>query len=153
VDKDVSSTTGEKEPTMLKQLAVTGLAALSLAACGTAASTTATPSSSATPSSTAGSANSGTGIGDGAPTYVSQFRQQFPDLAAGKTNAQILSDGEADCADMAAARKLTTPAMAHRYGLDDSAVAQFTLYNIALLSEFTLCGIRGARDRSGKSRS
>jgi hypothetical protein len=121
---------------MLKQLAVTGLAALSLAACGAAASTTAPAPSSAR------SASSGVGIGDGAPTFVSQFRQQFPGLATGRTNAQILSDGEADCADMAAAGKVTTPAMAQRYGLDDTAIGQFTLYNIALLAEFTLCGIR-----------
>jgi hypothetical protein len=32
--------------------------------------------------------------------------------------------------------------MAERYGLSDSAADQFTLYNIALLGTFTLCGIR-----------
>ena len=47
-------------------------------------------------------------IGDGSSTYVSQFRKQFPWLAEGKTGQQILSDGEADCSDMAAAGKLTT---------------------------------------------
>jgi hypothetical protein len=50
-------------------------------------------------------------VGVGARTYISQFRQQFPWLAEGKTDRQILSDGEADCADVAAAVELTTPAM------------------------------------------
>jgi hypothetical protein len=45
-------------------------------------------------------------------------------------------------ADMAAAEKLTTPAMAKRYGLSNSTADQFTLSNIALLATFTLCGIR-----------
>jgi hypothetical protein len=120
---------------MLKQLIVTGVAALSLAGCGAAVSTVVLPAS------TAGSATAGAGTGDGA-TFVSQFRKQFPALAEGKTDRQILSDGQADCDDMAAAGKLTTPAMARRYGLDNSGVGQFTLYNIALLAEFTLCGIR-----------
>jgi hypothetical protein len=82
------------------------------------------------------------GIGDGAPTYVSQFRKQFPTLAEGKSDGQILSDGEADCADMAAARELTTPAMAHRHGLGNSTADKFTLTNAALLATFTLCGLR-----------
>jgi hypothetical protein len=87
-------------------------------------------------------ATAGVGIGAGAPTYISQFRQQFPALAKGKTNEQILSDGEADCSDMAAAGKLTTASMANRYGLSDSTADQFTLYHIGLLATFTLCGPR-----------
>jgi hypothetical protein len=42
----------------------------------------------------------------------------------------------------APARMLTTASMAKRYGLSDSTADQFTLYNIALLATFTLCGIR-----------
>ncbi len=122
---------------MLKRLIFTGVALTSLAACGTVEST-AIPSANPSPVST----NPGVGIGDGAPTYISQFRQQFPGLAEGKTNEQILSDGEADCSDMAAARKLTTASMAKRYGLSDSTADQFTLYNVALQASFTLCGIR-----------
>jgi hypothetical protein len=123
---------------MLKQLIIGGVAVTSLAACGPVESTLIPPAS---PSASA-SASPGAGIGDGAPTYVSQFRRQFPWLAGGKTDRQILSDGEADCADMAAARKLTTPAMAKRYGLGSSTADQFTLSNIVLLATFTLCGIR-----------
>jgi hypothetical protein len=124
---------------MLKRLILTGVigvAVASLAACGPAGSTGSSANSPSVP------ASQGAGIGDGAPTYVSQFRQQFPGLAAGKTDEQILSDGEADCSDMAAAGKLTTASMAKRYGLSDSTVDQFTLYNVALLTTFTLCGIR-----------
>lgn len=121
---------------MLKQLIIGGVAIASLAACGPVEST-------AIPSSTqSAAASAGTGIGDDASTYVSQFRQQFPQLADGKTGQQILSDGEADCADMAAAGKLTTPVMAKRYALGNSTADQFTLSNIALLATFTLCGIR-----------
>ena len=122
---------------MLKRLIFIGLAITSLAACGSAGST-GIPSVN----SPSVSANPGVGIGDGAPTYVSQFRQQFPGLAEGKTGEQILTDGEADCSDMAAAGKLTTASMTKRYGLSDSTADQFTLYNIALLATFTLCGIR-----------
>jgi hypothetical protein len=43
---------------------------------------------------------------------------------------------------MAAAGKLTTASMANRYGLSDSTADQFTLYNVALLATFTLCGPR-----------
>ena len=39
-------------------------------------------------------------------------------------------------------RMLTTASMAKRYGLSDSTANQFTLHNIALLTTFTLCGIR-----------
>ena len=120
----------------LKQLLTGGVVVASLAACGSVESASVphvTPSLSAT---------TGAGIGDGAPTYVSQFRQQFPWLAEGKSDQQILSDGQADCADMAAAGKLTTPAMAKRYGLGNSTADQFTLSNIALLTTFTLCGLR-----------
>lgn len=121
---------------MLKQLIIGGVIVASLAACGPVESTMTSPASPSAPTS------QGVGIGDGAPTYVSQFRQQFAWLAEGKTNRQILSDGEADCADMAAAGKLTTPAMASRYGLGNSTADRFTLSNIALLATFTLCGIR-----------
>jgi hypothetical protein len=87
-------------------------------------------------------ATAGVGIGAGAPTYISQFRRQFPALAEGKTDEQILRDGEADCSDMAAAGKLTTASMANRYSLSDSTADQFTLYNVGLLATFTLCGPR-----------
>ena len=87
-------------------------------------------------------ATPGVGIGDGAPTYIGQFRGQFPALADGKSDQQILSDGEADCSDLSAAGKLTTASIAGRYGLGDSAADQFTLYNLALLATFTLCGPR-----------
>jgi hypothetical protein len=122
---------------MRKRLIFTGVLIVSLAACGSVEST-------GIPSANSPSvpANQGAGIGNGAPTYVSQFRQQFPGLAEGKTDEQILSDGEADCSDMAAAGKLTTASMAKRYGLSDSTADQFTLYNVALLATFTLCGIR-----------
>lgn len=125
---------------MLKRLIFTGVigvAIASLAACGSAGPTGSPPANSPSVS-----ANPEAGIGDGAPTYVSQFRQQFPGLAEGKTDEQILSDGAADCSDMAAAGKLTTASMAKRYGLSDSKADQFTLYNVALLATFTLCGIR-----------
>jgi hypothetical protein len=122
---------------MRKRLIFIGVLIASLAACGSVESTgIPSANSSSVP------ANPGAGIGDGAPTYVSQFRQQFPGLADGKTDVQILSDGEADCSDMAAAGKLTTASMAKRYGLSDSTADQFTLYNVALLATFTLCGIR-----------
>ena len=124
---------------MLKRLIFisTGVAITSLAACGPVGSTGNSP---ANPSSV--SADPGAGIGDGAQTYVTQFRQQFPGLAERKTDDQILSDGEADCSDMAAAGKITTASMAKRYGLGDSTADQFTLYNIGLLATFTLCGVR-----------
>jgi hypothetical protein len=87
-------------------------------------------------------ASQGAGIGHGTTTFVSEFRVQFPWLAEGESDHQILSDGEADCDDMAAAGKITTAAMAHRYGLGDSTADKFTLTNIALLATFTLCGLR-----------
>ena len=127
-------------PSVRKRLIFTGVIGVviaSLAACGSAGPTGFSPANSPSVS-----ANPGAGIGDGAPTYVSQFRRQFPGLAEGKTSEQILSDGEADCSDMAAAGKFTTASMADRYGLSDSAADQFTLYNVALLATFTLCGIR-----------
>lgn len=81
--------------------------------------------------------------GGGASTaYVSSFREEFPQLAQGKTDAQIISDGEADCSDMAASWTMTTPSMAQRYGLGDSIAGQFTLHNIALLDMFTICPAR-----------
>src|SRR5580698_9954594 len=123
---------------MFKQLIIgaTILTALTATACSSAGSTAAP----AAPSSA--SATQAVGIGDGSSTYVSQFRKQFPWLAQGKTDQQILSDGEADCNDMAAADKLTTPAMAQRHGLGNSTTDKFTLTNIALLATFTLCGLR-----------
>lgn len=121
---------------MLKRIIFIGVAVASLAACGVES----TGVSSTHPWS--GTGSPGVGIGDGAPTYISQFRQQFPALAEGKTNEQILDDGEADCSDMAAARKLTTASMAKRHGLSDSTADRFTLNNVALLETFTLCGIR-----------
>jgi hypothetical protein len=123
---------------MFKQLIIgaTILTALTATACSSAGSTAAP----AAPSSA--SATQAVGIGDGSATYVSQFRKQFPGLAQGKTDQQILSDGEADCTDMAAAGKLTTPAMAQRHDLGSSIVDKFTLTNIALLATFTLCGLR-----------
>jgi hypothetical protein len=124
---------------MRKQLIITGVigvAIAALAACGSAASTVYYPAHSSV------TATAGVGIGAGAPTYISQFRQQFPALAEGKADEQILSDGEADCSDMAAAGKLTTASMANRYSLSDSTADRFTLYNIGLLASFTLCGPR-----------
>lgn len=125
---------------MRNRLIVTGVigaAVASLAACGPTVAAVHNPAVSPA------TATQAAGIGDGAPTYVSQFRQQFPALAAGKTDKQILSDGQADCSDMAAAGKMATPSMASRYGLGDSTADQFTLYNVALLATFTLCGPRG----------
>jgi hypothetical protein len=124
---------------MRKQLIITGVigvAIAALAACGSAASTVYYPAHSSV------TATAGVGIGAGAPTYISQFRRQFPALAEGKTDEQILRDGEAECSDMAAAGKLTTASMANRYGLSDSTADQFTLYNVGLLATFTLCGPR-----------
>jgi hypothetical protein len=123
-------------PKRLITTGVIGVAIASLAACGSAASTVYYPAHSSV------TATAGVGIGAGAPTYISQFRQQFPALAEGRTGGQILSDGEADCSDMAAAGKLTTASMANRYGLSDSTADKFTLYNIGLLATFTLCGPR-----------
>jgi len=123
---------------MFKQLIIgaTILTALTATACSSAGSTASTAATSSA------SATQAVGIGDGSSTYVSQFRRQFPWLAQGKTDQQILRDGEADCNDMAAAGKLTTPAMAQRYGLGNSTADKFTLTNIALLATFTLCGPR-----------
>jgi hypothetical protein len=124
---------------MRKRLIMTGVigvAIASLAACGPAVSTVYYPANSSA------TATPGVGIGDGATTYISQFRQQFPALAEGKSDERILSDGEADCSAMTAAGKLTTASMANRYGLSHSAADQFTLYNVALLTTFTLCGPR-----------
>ncbi len=118
-------------------------AALSLAACTVAhgATPAAVPTyspASAAPVSPSPAARGG----DSAATYVSSFREEFPQLAQGKTDAQIISDGEADCSDMAANWTMTTPSMAQRYGLGDSTAGQFTLHNIALLDVFTICPVR-----------
>lgn len=116
-------------------------AALSLAACTVAhGATPAVPTystASAAPVSPSPAAPS-----DSAATYLSSFREEFPQLARGKTDAQIISDGEADCSDMAASWTMTTPSMAQRYGLGDSTADQFTLHNIALLDMFTICSVR-----------
>jgi hypothetical protein len=96
---------------MRKQLIITGVigvAIAALAACGSAASTVYYPAHSSV------TATAGVGIGAGAPTYISQFRRQFPALAEGKSDEQLLRDGEAECSDMAAAGKLTTASMANR---------------------------------------
>jgi hypothetical protein len=118
-------------------------AALSLAACTVAhgAIPAAVPTY-ATASAAPVSPSSAASAGDSAATYVSSFREEFPQLAQGKTNAQIISDGEADCSDMAANWTMTTPSMAQRYGLGDSTADQFTLHNIALLDMFTICPVR-----------
>ena len=117
-------------------------AALSLAACTVAHGATSAvptyPTASAAPVSPSPAARGG----DSAATYVSSFREEFPQLAQGKTDAQIISDGQADCSDMAANWTMTTPSMAQRYGLGDSTVGQFTLHNIALLDMFTICPVR-----------
>lgn len=120
---------------MFKQLIIGAaiLTALTATACSSAVTPAATSPVSATQAA---------GIGDGSSTYVSQFGKQFPWLAQGKTDQQILNDGEADCNDMAAAGKLTTPAMAQRHSLGHSSADKFTLTNIALLATFTLCGLR-----------
>ncbi|MDT3444561.1 MULTISPECIES: hypothetical protein [unclassified Pseudofrankia] len=80
--------------------------------------------------------------GDGAGRYVRAFHREFPDLASGKTDAQILSDGRADCSDMATSRKVATPSMAQRYGLGNSTIDQAVLNNIGLLAMFTICPAR-----------
>lgn len=124
---------------MVKKLLIGGAAAAAVTAvtaCTPSASTVSVP---AVPSV---SVTQPAGIGDGMTTYVSQFRTQFPWLARGKTDQRILSDGEADCNDMADTGHLTTPAMARRYGLGNSTADKFTLSNIALLATFTLCGLR-----------
>ena len=116
-------------------------AALSLAACTVAhGATSAVPTystASAAPVSPSPAATS-----DSAATYLSSFRGEFPQLARGKADAQIIRDGEADCSDMAANWTMTTPSMAQRYGLGDSTADQFTLHNIALLDMFTICPVR-----------
>jgi hypothetical protein len=116
-------------------------AALSLAACTVAhGATPAVPAYST--ASAAPVPPSPAATSDSAATYLSSFREEFPQLAQGKTDAQIISDGEADCSDMAANWTMTTPSMAQRYGLGDSTADQFTLHNIALLDMFTICPAR-----------
>jgi hypothetical protein len=118
-------------------------AALSLAACTAAHGSTPTVVPTYSPASAAPVSPSPVATGrDSTTTYVSSFREEFPHLAQGKTDAQIISDGEADCSDMAASWTMTTPSMAQRYGLGDSAADQFTLHNIALLDMFTICPVR-----------
>jgi len=116
-------------------------AALSLAACTVAhGATPAVPTYST--ASAAPVAPSPAATSDNAATYVRSFREEVPQLAQGKTDAQIIGDGEADCSDMAANWTMTTPSMAQHYGLGDSTVDQFTLHNIALLDMFTICPVR-----------
>jgi hypothetical protein len=124
---------------MIKKLIAGGVAVAAVTAVTACSSTASTVSVPAVPSV---SVTQSSGIGVHPATYVSQFREQFPSLAAGKSDHQILSDGEADCNDMAAAGELTTTAMARRYGLGDSTADKFTLSNVALLATFTLCGVR-----------
>ncbi|WP_307874154.1 hypothetical protein [Frankia sp. AgB1.8] len=88
------------------------------------------------------SPTSETGNQDDTSGYVSRFRREFPDQADGKTDAQILGDGEADCSDMAASWKVVTPSMGKRYSLGSSTADQAVLYNIALLDMFALCPAR-----------
>ncbi|MGF7235447.1 MAG: hypothetical protein ACQSGP_10900 [Frankia sp.] len=138
---------------MYKQLAIGAVAIASLAACGSSGGSSAgstgvsTGSSAIYPSASAASAyaaanQSPTLVAENSPTYVSRFRQEFPQLAQGKTDAQIASDGTADCSDMADNWKITTPSMARRYGLGNSTADQFVLHNVALLDMFTICPTR-----------
>jgi hypothetical protein len=117
-------------------------AALSLAACTVAHGATPAPVPACSTASAAPVSPSPAATSDSAATYLSSFREEFPQLARGKTDAQIISDGEADCSDMAANWTMTTPSMAQRYGLGDSTADQFTLHNIALLDMFTICPAR-----------
>jgi hypothetical protein len=117
-------------------------AALSLAACTVAHGATPAPVPACSTASAAPVSPSPAATSDSAATYLSSFREEFPQLARGKTDAQIISDGEADCSDMAANWTMTTPSMAQRYGLGDSTADQFTLHNIALLDMFTICPVR-----------
>ena len=117
-------------------------AALSLAACTVAHGATPAAVPTYSTASAAPVSPSPAATSDSAATYLSSFREEFPQLAQGKTDAQIISDGEADCSDMAANWTMTTPSMAQRYGLGDSTADQFTLHNIALLDMFTICPVR-----------
>ena len=123
----------------MSKILIGGLAVAAVTAVTACSSTVSTETVPAVPSV---SVTRPTGIGHGATTYISQFRAQFPWLAQGKSDQQILGNGEADCGDMAAAGQLTTPAMARRYRLGSSTADKFTLTNIALLETFTLCGLR-----------
>jgi hypothetical protein len=124
-------------------LLTTVAAALSLAACTVAHGPTPTAVPTYSTASAAPASPSPVAMGgDSAATYAISFREEFPQLAQGKTDAQIISDGEADCSDMAANWTTTTPSMAQRYGLGDSTADQFTLHNITLLDMFTICPVR-----------
>lgn len=137
---------------MYGRLTLAAAAIASLAACGSAG--TSSGSSPASQSSPAGAATAAPaspnpiatvasgGSGGSTATYVRRFREEFPQLAQGKTDVQITGDGEADCSDMADAWKITTPSMARRYGLSSSTADQFILHNVALLDMFTLCPTR-----------
>ncbi len=117
-------------------------AALPLAACTVAHGATPAGPTYSTATAAPVSPSPAARGGDSTTTYVSSFREEFPQLAQGKTDAQITSDGKADCSDMAANWTMTTPSMAQRYDLGDSTAGQFTLHNIALLDMFTICAAR-----------
>ncbi len=117
-------------------------AALSPAACTVAHGATPAAVPTYSTASAAPVSPSPAATSDSAATYVSSFCAEFPQLAQGKTDAQIISDGQADCSEMAASWTITTPSMAQRYGLGDSTADQFTLHNIALLDMFTICPVR-----------
>ncbi|CUU54114.1 hypothetical protein Ga0074812_102117 [Parafrankia irregularis] len=71
--------------------------------------------------------------------YVAQFRRDFPEVAEGRTDQQIIQDAFSSCSDMADAMDITTPSMGRRYGLGGSKADQFTLHNIALLTMVEIC--------------
>lgn len=131
---------------MYRRLILIGVAITALAACRPADTPVATSAASPLPSAVTtyapASPTAGTGDPDDTSAYVSQFREEFPEVADGKTDAQILRDGEADCSDMAASWKVVTPSMGQRYNLGDSTADQAVLYNIALLDMFALCPAR-----------
>jgi hypothetical protein len=138
--------TTRKGKFMYRRLILIGVAIASLAACRPADTPVATSVASSTPSSVTthvpASPTAGTSGSGDTSTYVSRFRQEFPDLADGKTDSQIIDDGEADCSDMAGSWKIVTPSMGQRYGLGSSTADQAVLYNVALLDMFALCPAR-----------
>ena len=133
---------GHRPILILLSLLAAAAAALPLAACTVAHGATRAAVPTYSTASAAPVSPSPAATSDSAATYVSSFREEFPQLAQGKTGAQIISDGEADCSDMAVNWTMTTPSMAQRYGLGDSTADQFALHNIALLDMFTICPVR-----------
>jgi D-arabinose 1-dehydrogenase-like Zn-dependent alcohol dehydrogenase len=77
--------------------------------------------------------------------------EEFPQLAQGKTDAQIISDGEADCSDMAANWTMTTPSMAQLIcGVKSEAA--FRRFAIHLVAVFATAGpMAGFFRRTGAS--